>query len=54
MTDDVLFTGDSYIPGVKTVTNFPLSDKALAQESESLIRQLQQGRSLYSGHAPQV
>lgn len=30
---DYLFTGDSYIPGVKLVANFPKSDKELAKES---------------------
>lgn len=30
---DYLFTGDSYIPGVKLVANFPKSDKELAKQS---------------------
>ena len=30
---DVVFTGDAYIPGIKTVTTFPHSNKKKAQES---------------------
>ena len=51
MLDDVLFTGDSLIPGVKTVTNIPHSDKAMARLSETRIRQLSDGREIYPGHA---
>ncbi len=50
---DALFTGDSYIPGVKTVTNIPHSDKALAMESEALIKLMAEHRTIYPGHAPQ-
>ena len=49
--DDAVFSGDSYIPGVKTVTNLPLSDKTLAAQSESLIRELALKRTLYPGHS---
>lgn len=51
VVEDTLFTGDSFIPGVKTVTNFPLSDKALAARSENLIRELAAQRTVYPGHA---
>lgn len=54
MIDDVLFTGDSFIPGVKTVTNIPHSNKDLAAESEALIRELAEHRTIYSGHAPEI
>lgn len=47
---DAVFSGDSLIPGVKTVTNLPLSDKALAAQSESLIRDLAVNRTIYPGH----
>lgn len=47
---DKLFTGDSYIPGVKTVTNLPGCDKTLAKESERLINKLAEGRTIYPGH----
>ena len=51
IVEDALFTGDSFIPGVKTVTNFPLSDRALAASSENLIRTLAAQRVVYPGHA---
>lgn len=51
IVEDIIFTGDSYIPGVKAVTNFPLSDKALAARSENLIRELAAKRKVYPGHA---
>ena len=51
LTENAIFTGDSYIPGVKTVTNLPHSDKALALKNEALIRQMVENRSIYPGHA---
>ena len=54
MIDDALFTGDSFIPGVKTVINIPHSNKDLAAESEALIRELAEHRTIYSGHAPEI
>ena len=53
VVNDVLFTGDSYIPGVKTVTNLPHSDKILASQSEIIIKQLAENRTVYPGHAPE-
>ena len=54
LVDDALFTGDSFIPGVKTVTNVPHSDKAQAAVSEALIRELAERRTVYAGHAPEL
>lgn len=51
VTEDAIFTGDSYIPGVKTVANLPHSDKELALKSEALIRNMVENRSIYPGHA---
>ena len=51
VTKDAIFTGDSYIPGVKTVSNLPHSDKELALKSEALIRDMVENRSIYPGHA---
>ena len=51
VTSNAIFTGDSYIPGVKTVTNLPHSDKDLALKNEALIRQMVENRSIYPGHA---
>jgi len=52
LVDNMLFTGDSYIPGVKTVTIFTQSDKQLAAQSEMIIHQLAENRTVYPGHAP--
>lgn len=52
MVEDALFTGDSLIPGVKTVTNFPHSDKILALKSETFIKNLTKDHHVYPGHAP--
>ena len=38
--DDYLFTGDSYIPGVKVVTNLPQGNKEQALKSIDLIKSL--------------
>lgn len=54
MIGDVMFTGDSFIPGVKTVANLPLSNKALAAQSGALIRELAAHRIVYAGHAPEM
>ena len=48
---DAVFTGDSYIPGLKTVTNIPHSDKALAAQSEAVVKRLAEHRTIYPGHA---
>lgn len=48
--NDSLFTGDSLIPGVKTVTNLPGGNKQDAKQSEEIIRQLEIGRTIYPGH----
>ena len=53
VVDDALFTGDSFIPGVKTVTNVPHSNKEQAAVSEALIRDLADHRIVYAGHAPE-
>lgn len=47
---DAVFTGDAYIPGVKTVTNLPGSNKLLAHQSELLIIKISQGRRVFPGH----
>lgn len=50
VVDDMVFTGDSYIPGLKTVTNMPQSNKAQAIESEALILRLAEHRTILPGH----
>ena len=48
--DNCLFTGDSYIPGLKTVTNLPGGNKGQAEESLALIKKLAEGKTIYPGH----
>lgn len=45
-----LFTGDSYIPGVKVITKFPRSNKEQAQLSIAKILQLSDGKEIMPGH----
>ena len=45
-----LFTGDAYIPGLKTITNLPGGNKKQAEESTKLIKRLAVGRIVYPGH----
>lgn len=47
---DVLFSGDSYIPGIKTVTNLPGGDKKKAIESLALIKKLASDYTVHPGH----
>lgn len=47
---DFLFTGDAYIPGIKTVTNLPDGNRRQADASEQTILALAQGHALYPGH----
>ena len=49
--DDVLYTGDAYIPGVKVVTTFPRSNKQQAAESLERLQQLEaSGLKVLPGH----
>lgn len=49
--DKYLFTGDSYIPGLKIVTNLRGGDKQQAQDSLQLIKNLiTNGTTLCPGH----
>ena len=47
---DYVFTGDSYIPGIKVVTNLPGGDKTLAAESLEKILRLAEGKEVCPGH----
>ena len=49
-TDQFVFTGDSYIPGIKVITSFPHSDKQLAVQSLEKILRLTKGRGVCPGH----
>lgn len=48
--EDYLFTGDSYIPGVKVVTNLPGGNKDQAQESVKKILEMASGKTICPGH----
>lgn len=50
LLDNYLFTGDSYIPGVKVVSNLPGADKKMAIESLERIVALAQKRTICPGH----
>lgn len=47
---DAIFTGDSYIPGIKVVANLPKGNKKLAQDSVEKILLMSEGRIIYPGH----
>ena len=47
----VLFTGDAYIPGINVFTKFPKANKQLAEESRTLLSQMEsEGYIIYFGH----
>lgn len=48
--ENYLFTGDSYIPEIKVVTNLPRGNKALAAESLEKILRLAEGMIICPGH----
>ena len=50
VVENYLFTGDSYIPNVKVVTNLPGGNKKQAQESLAKLKELAFGRKLCPGH----
>lgn len=52
MSNDFIFTGDAYIPGVKVVDTFPRSSKDLAISSLKLLQKLEeQGYAIFPGHS---
>lgn len=50
LLNDNLFTGDSYIPGIKVVTKFPYSNRQDAIESLNCIYTISKGCKIYPGH----
>ena len=48
--DGNLFTGDSYIPGHRVVTNLPRCDKKQALQSEAFLQQIALKYKLFPGH----
>lgn len=49
-TDNYIFTGDSYIPGLNVVTNLPRGNKLQAQESLEKIISVIGLKTICSGH----
>ena len=49
-TDNYIFTGDSYIPNIKVVTNLPKGNKIQAQESLEKIKKYTNTKTIYPGH----
>lgn len=45
-----LFTGDSYIPGVKVIASFPNSDREEARRWYEILEEMSKSMSLYPGH----
>lgn len=50
MVGDAVFSGDALIPGIKTVTNLPGGDMEAARQSEKVIWNLAEGKSIFPGH----
>lgn len=50
LIDNYFFTGDSFIPGVKVVTNLPGGNKKQAQESVVKILELGKDKVICPGH----
>jgi glyoxylase-like metal-dependent hydrolase (beta-lactamase superfamily II) len=50
VTDEAIFTGDAYIPGIKVVTNLPKGDKKSAPQSVQKILDLSQRKTICPGH----
>lgn len=48
--ENYLFTGDSYIPGVKVISNLPNGNKRQTCESVAKILELGNGRMICPGH----
>lgn len=49
--NDIIFTGDSYIPGVKVVSKLPKGNKILSLESKKRIISLTEQRIAFCGHS---
>lgn len=47
---NMVFTGDSYIPGVKVFTGFPKSNRKQAEQSVERILQIASGLTILPGH----
>jgi glyoxylase-like metal-dependent hydrolase (beta-lactamase superfamily II) len=50
VVDDLIFTGDAYIPGVGANTQLPHANKEQAQQSMERILNLAGGKNILAGH----
>lgn len=48
--ENIIFTGDAYIPGVGANTRLPRANKEQAKESLERIIKLAEGKTILSGH----
>ena len=53
-TSNDIFTGDSFIPGLKVIATFPYSNKSDSVLSAHRILELAEGKDLYPGHGDVV
>ena len=44
--EDIIFTGDSYIPFAKVFTKWPTSNKTLAKVNEAKLKEIAETRNL--------
>lgn len=50
MVGDMIFTGDSYIPGVGVICQLPHANKEQAKQSLERIKKILEGKIIYAGH----
>lgn len=50
LLDNLVFTGDAYIPEVGTNTQLPYADKELAKQSQQRIIEMAERKRILSGH----
>lgn len=50
LIEDNIFTGDSYIPGIKVISTFPKSDKQLAKNWYRTLEKMTDNFNVYPGH----
>lgn len=54
VTENCIFTGDAYIPGVAVVSKLPRGNKELSRLSKERILQLSLGKVIFPGHGSPV
>lgn len=54
LNDEIIFTGDAYIPDCKVVANLPNSDKIQVVKSLEILKSLIQGKLVCPGHSAKL